>query len=75
MPLDEGALERSGRVDVDGPNGVISSDTVYAVRQHGELTWKYLPGRQAKYLERPMKSDREVMLRLMAVPLLHWFRG
>lgn len=75
VPLEEGTLERSGRVDVDGLNGAISFDTVYAVRQHEELDWKHLPGRQAKYLEQPMNTEREVMLRLMAVPLRRWFRG
>jgi ketosteroid isomerase-like protein len=75
VPLDEGTLERSGRVDVDGLNGAISFDTVYAVRQHEELDWKHLPGRQAKYLEQPMNTERETMLRLMAVPLRAWFRG
>lgn len=75
VPLEEGTLERTGRVDVDGLNGAISFDTVYAVRQHEELTWKHLPGRQAKYLEQPMNTEREVMLQLMAVPLRRWLRG
>ncbi|WP_282698206.1 hypothetical protein [Streptomyces sp. CC208A] len=75
VPLDEGTLERSGRVDVDGLNGIISYDTVYAVRQHEELTWKHLPGRQAKYLEQPMNTERDIMLRLMAVSLRDWLRG
>jgi ketosteroid isomerase-like protein len=75
VPLDEGTLERSGRVDVDGLNGSISFDTVYAVRQHEELTWKHLPGRQAKYLEQPLNTERPVMLRLMAVSLRDWLRG
>lgn len=75
VPLEEGTLERSGRVDVDGLNGQIGFDTVYAVRQHEELTWKHLPGRQAKYLEQPMNTEREVMLQLMAVPLRRWLRG
>ncbi|MEV2249405.1 hypothetical protein AB0I94_02410 [Streptomyces sp. NPDC050147] len=75
VPLEEGTLERSGRVDVDGLNGAISYDTVYAVRQHEELTWKHLPGRQAKYLESAMNSEREVMLQLMAVTLRRFFRG
>lgn len=75
VPLDEGTLERSGRVDVDGLNGAISYDTIYAVRQHEELTWRHLPGRQAKYLEQPMNSERDVMLRIMAVPLRRWLRG
>ncbi|HEY6116474.1 MAG TPA: minor capsid protein [Candidatus Dormibacteraeota bacterium] len=75
VPLDEGTLERSGRVDVDGLNGAVSYDTVYARRQHEELTWKHLPGRSAKYLEIPMNREREVVLRLMAVPLRRWLRG
>ncbi|MFE9645317.1 minor capsid protein [Streptomyces sp. NPDC006365] len=75
VPLDEGTLERSGRVDVDGLNGAVSYDTVYARRQHEELTWKHLPGRSAKYLEIPMNSERDVVLKLMAVPLRRWLRG
>ncbi|WP_237773577.1 minor capsid protein [Streptomyces luteocolor] len=75
VPLDEGTLERSGRVDVDSLHGAISYDSVYAVRQHEELTWKHLPDRQATYLEQPMNSEREVMLRLMAVPIRRWLRG
>lgn len=75
VPLREGTLERSGRVNRDGLKGTISYDTVYAVRQHEELDWKHLPGRQAKYLEQPMNTEREVMLRLMAVGLRDWLRG
>lgn len=77
VPLDEGTLERSGRVVVDETalDGGITYDTVYAVRQHEELTWRHLPGRKAKYLEDPMNSERPTMLRLMAVPLRRWLRG
>ncbi len=75
VPLEEGTLERSGRVDVDGLNGAISYDTVYAVRQHEELEWKHLPGRQAKYLESAMNDSKDVMLQLMAVSLRRWLRG
>lgn len=75
VPLEEGTLERSGRVDVDGLQGAISYSTVYAVRQHEELEWKHLPGRRAKYLESAVNDEREVMLRLMAVPLSRWLRG
>ncbi|MFD6968383.1 minor capsid protein [Streptomyces sp. NPDC059949] len=75
VPLDEGTLQRSGRVVRTGLNGFVTYDQVYARRQHEELTWKHLPGRSAKYLEKPMNSEREVMLRLMAVPLGRWLRG
>ncbi|MFC9847793.1 hypothetical protein ACFWFF_01585 [Streptomyces sp. NPDC060223] len=75
VPLDEDTLQRSGKVDVDGLDGSISYDTVYARRQHEELTWRHLPGRKAKYLEDPMNSERGVVLQLMAVPLRRWLRG
>lgn len=75
VPLDEGTLERSGRVIRDGLDGAISYDTVYARRQHEELTWKHLPGRQAKYLETAMNRERDVVLDLMAVNVRRWFRG
>jgi hypothetical protein len=75
VPLDEGTLERSGRVSVDGLEGAVSYDTVYARRQHEELTWKHLPGRTAKYLEIPMNRERDFVLRLMAVDLRRWLRG
>lgn len=75
VPLDEGTLERSGRVVRNGLEGAVTYDTVYARRQHEELTWKHLPGRSAKYLEIPMNRERDVVLRLMAVSLRRWFRG
>lgn len=75
VPLDEGTLERSGRVVMDGLNGTISFDTIYAVVQHERLDFKHLPGRQAKYLEQPMNTERNTMLQLMAVPLRRWLRG
>lgn len=74
VPLDEDTLQRSGKVSVVGLEGVITYDTVYAVRQHEEMDWKHLPGRKAKYLEDPMNSERDVMLRIMAVPLVRWLR-
>lgn len=73
VPLDKGPLERSGKAVRDGLNGSVSFDTVYAVRQHEELTWRHAPGRQAKYLETPMNTQRPQMLRLMAVPLFNFF--
>lgn len=75
IPLDEGTLERSGRVDRDGLEGTISYDTVYAARQHEELTWRHAPGRQAKYLETALLRSRETTRRLMAVSLRRWLRG
>ncbi|WP_369778835.1 hypothetical protein [Streptomyces sp. R33] len=75
VPLDEGTLERSGRVVRAGMNGFVTYDTVYARRQHEELTWKHKPGRSAKYLEIPYNRDKDIMLALMAVSLRRWLRG
>ncbi|MFF9910618.1 hypothetical protein [Streptomyces sp. NPDC013457] len=75
VPLDEGTLERSGRVIRDGLNGAISYDTVYARIQHERLDFKHLPGRTAKYLEIPMNRERDVVLDLMAVNVRRWIRG
>lgn len=74
VPLDEGTLERSGRVVMNtGGGGVIEGavtyDTIYAVRQHEEMTWKHLPGRSAKYLEIPMNTERNVVLALVAAEI------
>lgn len=75
VPHQEGTLERSGRVVQNGLNGGIVFDTVYARRQHEELDWKHKPGRSAKYLEKPMNSERDVVLRLMGVQMRRWLRG
>ena len=75
IPLREGTLERSGRVDRDGLNGQVVFDTVYARIQHENLDYKHLPGRTAKYLEIPLNRDRDIMLRLMQVSLRRWLRG
>lgn len=57
VPLEEAVLERSGRASQAGLRAAVSYDTVYAARQHEELTWRHDPGRQAKYLEAPLHTD------------------
>jgi len=37
--------------------GEVSYNTVYAARQHEDLTFRHLPGKQAKYLEQPLKEN------------------
>lgn len=68
VPIEEATLERSGGVDVDESRlvGSVYYDTVYACRQHEELTWRHDPGRQAKYLEQPVVTERDVILALIA---------
>jgi hypothetical protein len=71
VPLEEGTLERSGVASVDEGEltAAVSYDTVYAVRQHEEMTWRHDPGRQAKYLEVPMFWETDTMLDLIAAEL------
>lgn len=68
VPHEEGDLERSGEVSLD-PSQVAASvlyDRPYAVRQHEDLTLHHDEGRQAKYLEKPMDTERDTMLALIA---------
>lgn len=67
-PHQEGTLERSGTSTSDEATNtvVVAYDTVYALRQHEELTWRHKPGRTAKYLENPMMEERETMLAMIA---------
>ena len=68
VPIEEATLERSGATALDEANlrANVTFDTVYAARQHEELTWKHDAGRQAKYLEAPSISEKTVMAALMA---------
>lgn len=67
VPIETGALSRSGRAEVDPTQlvGAVSYDTPYARRQHEELTWRHDAGRSAKYLEKPLHSERQTMLALI----------
>jgi hypothetical protein len=66
-PLEEGDLARSGEVSSDGERTVaVSFDRPYAVRQHEDLTLRHDDGKQAKYLEDPMNSEQDIMLKLIA---------
>lgn len=77
VPLDEGTLERSGRVQVDEQNmrGIVSYDTPYAMRQHEELSWKHAPGRQAKYLETAVNNNQQKTMEIMRKSLSIWTRS
>lgn len=73
-PIDEGTLIRSSGVDVDGERASVYYDTVYAARQHEELTWKHDPGRQAKYLEEPAETEAPTVYAIIAGALGEGFR-
>ncbi|PXY20313.1 hypothetical protein [Prauserella endophytica] len=63
VPLDQGDLDRSRKVTIvdtpDGFEGAVSYDTVYAARQHEEITWQHDTGRKAKYLGDPFRLNEQ----------------
>lgn len=71
VPLEEGTLERSGVASADRASltAAVSYDTVYACRQHEELTWRHADGRTAKYLEGPANEEREVIGEIVAAAI------
>ena len=60
VPLDEGPLQESGEVIVEGDAVIVSygkgESAAYAVIQHENLNYAHAPGRQAKYLEQPFRT-------------------
>ncbi|MFI5993164.1 hypothetical protein ACIBAC_15180 [Streptomyces sp. NPDC051362] len=68
VPIEEGTLERSGVVSVDEDNltSAVSYDTKYAVRQHEELDYRHDAGREAKYLEKPLREEADTIQNIIA---------
>lgn len=68
VPIEEGTLERSGVASVDDGNlrGAVSYDTPYAVVQHEDLTMAHDAGRNAKYLENAVNSERRQVAEIIA---------
>lgn len=77
VPLEEGTLERSGVASVDASSltASVSYDTVYAARQHEELTWRHDEGRKAKYLEDPMNDEVGTVRDLIVAAVRRSLRG
>lgn len=71
VPIEEATLERSGVASVDDGEftAAVSYDTVYAARQHEELTWRHDEGRKAKYLEDPLHEEAEPIQDLIAATI------
>ncbi|MGI5350211.1 hypothetical protein ACQEU8_36570 [Streptomyces sp. CA-250714] len=77
VPIEEATLERSGVATVDEQQltAAVSYDTVYAVRQHEELTWRHDAGRTAKYLEGPLTEEAAAVAQIIAAQLRRSLRG
>jgi hypothetical protein len=59
VPIEESTLARSGTTSVDPAalKAAVAYDTVYAARQHEDLTLRHDPGRRAKWLELSMQEN------------------
>jgi hypothetical protein len=67
VPLEEGTLERSGRVTDNGRDEVaVSYDTPYARVQHEDMTLRHDNGRSAKFLEKAHRQSRGEIAKLVA---------
>ncbi|PSK95770.1 hypothetical protein CLV30_12822 [Haloactinopolyspora alba] len=68
VPIEEGTLERSGTVSVDpgSRRAAVSYNTPYAVVQHERMDFHHDEGRSAKYLERPMTTNRGTVRDIIA---------
>lgn len=69
VPLEEGTLERSGRVTATDDEVAISYDTVYAVCQHEDMSLRHDAGRSAKYLETALGESRSEAAQLIAAAI------
>lgn len=63
VPLDTGALSRSGTVSSEGLSAVVSFSTPYAIRWHEESA-NFQRGRKNKYLEDPV-NDPDLRTRML----------
>lgn len=67
-PYENQTLIESAAVDVDPADlaAAVSYDTEYAIDAHEDLRLRHDPGREAKYLERPLHTEARTMLDLIA---------
>lgn len=68
VPIETGDLARSGNIAVDGAAGeaAVGYNSVYAARQHEELTWQHDAGREAKWLENAMNNNKKSIAQAIA---------
>jgi hypothetical protein len=69
VPIDEGVLRSTGRVEEARKPGTISVEvkfgggpaSAYAIRQHEDMDLSHAPGKQSKYLEMPGNLRKQGM--------------
>lgn len=68
VPIEEGTLQRSGDISYDPQTrtGTVYYDTPYAVRQHEDQDLRHDRGREAKWLEKAVASERRQVAQIIA---------
>lgn len=66
VPLETGALIRSGNTAAQGDEAAVGYNTPYAVRQHEEVGYHHDDGREAKFLENAMHNHGDAILGAIA---------
>ncbi len=61
VPLDEGTLQNTGTVEVDGKDVIIGYHTPYAARLHEHPEYRFQKGRKGKYLEDPLRDNLDAL--------------
>jgi hypothetical protein len=64
-PVRTGQLVGGASVTVNGNEARCTYPGPYARRQHYELTWRHTVG-QALYLEQPMRTEADAVMRIIA---------
>lgn len=66
IPIDTGAMQRSGQVTATGLEAVVSYDTPYAARQHEDTRLRHKSGRKAKWLEDTVNGEQANVVKFLA---------
>lgn len=75
VPHEFGELERTGEAQVQNGKGTVSYESVYAVPQHENLTYKHSPGRKAKFLEIAATETKNEVAEIVAYVLKQGLGG
>jgi len=62
VPHDEGSLQNSGVVELDGEDVAVGYREPYAARLHENPQYNFQKGRKGKYLEDPIINNKDVFV-------------
>jgi len=62
VPHDEGSLQNSGVVELDGEDVAVGYREPYAARLHENPQYNFQKGRKGKYLEDPILNNKDVFV-------------